>query len=173
MSGFGSVGRFVGATPDRVEWWKLGRQPVGTKLVQMLGLEQVLQAVLTEIDHIDLPWQPPPRRLRDQILAAVAGGHHPGCAMDIQTGVVAPDELRVPRVDADTHADRQVLRPALCSKRPLRVDGGSNRILRGRKHNEKAVARRAHLDASMALEHVSQAALVGLEQPGPRWPGAL
>ena len=89
-------------------------------------------------------------RCRNEHLAALTGCANPGCSIHGGPEVVAVTFVRCPSVQAHTHPDPSVLRPALRDQLPLRVDrrGRSSRRRRERCRGP-ITARRKHVTAAL------------------------
>jgi hypothetical protein len=140
----------------------------------VLGLRQVAQLVLPELDEPDVVAERAVRqrlgRRGQEDLAAVAGSHDPRGAMDVEAdvGVLADRSLAGMQPDAD--ADRLAARPALLGQGPLNLDGGRDRLRRPVEGREERIALGAHLHAAVPDERRADELTVPGQQLRP--PGA-
>jgi hypothetical protein len=140
-----------------LERWEVARP----QLVDPLGSDQILQAVLAEIEEIVTACELS-RRLRDQDLAAVTSGRDPRGAVDVEADVAFVRQERLAGVHTDAHADQRR------GERVASVRGGRKRIGRPWECDEEGVALRVHLDAAVALERLPQQPAVLREGVGVR-----
>ena len=110
------------------------------------------------------------RRLRQQHLAAVAGGHDPGRAMDVEARVVAPAEDRLAGVDAhpDTYLDAR--RPRVGRQRALARDRRPDRLADRREDREDRVALAGDQRPAMLCDRLAEQGEVIGEQLRERRP---
>jgi len=113
------VGRPVVERPQRR---KVAGQGRIDELEEMLRLGQVLQSVVAEVAEPDadvLVLEQIARRVRDEHLAAVAGGADARAAVDADAYVALPGRRHLAGVDADPHAQRTTLGPVVPGERAV------------------------------------------------------
>ena len=111
------------------------------QLVEVLGLQEILQAMRPEVEE--------GRTIREAVgaeepdgfggddLAPMGDAGDPGRAVDGQAHEAAAGERGGPGVDAHPHPDRAAIRPRLRCQRALDVKGRVERLDRGRKDDEE------------------------------------
>jgi hypothetical protein len=91
-------------------------------------------------------------RVREQDLAAVAGGRDPRRAMECQPAVALGVDRRLARVDPHPDPDLGARGPRMSGERPLRGGGGCDDVARRPEGDEERVPLGAHLPPSGLLE---------------------
>ena len=128
-------------------------------LEDALGLGEVFEAVLSEVDQFDLGRKLAGQQLgggaRHEKLSTVAGRHHPGAAVHDHPEVVTVAKARCARVDS--HANLQDEIAGRFEQADLRGEGGLEGVERRPERNCEAVAGGG--------EHVPTVALEGRPQP--------
>jgi hypothetical protein len=119
----------------------------------------VLEVLLPEVDDGgavgDVVAQQRAGRLREQDLAAAAGGADTRRADDVEAEVALFSDCRLARVEPHPHAHVRVVGPVVLSQRALCVDGAGDRIPRPRERVEERVALRVDLAPAMLLERLA------------------
>ncbi len=119
------------------------------KLEQVLGVDQILQTVLSEVADRGGPRQQGHRLRRQQDLSAVGGRADPRRTMHIQTHVVVPAEHGFAAVQTHPHAHPPTVRPGLSRQDALRVGRAEHGRACGRERGEDRIAGGGHRDATM------------------------
>ena len=130
--GDGQVGRVE--RPQR-------REVAVAELVQALGVDEILEPVLSEVADRDVALEKSSRRLGEDDLASVRGGRDAGGAVDVHPDVSLVGDDRLAGVEAHADADRAGL------ERSARVAGRGHGVRRPREGDEERVALGVDLDA--------------------------
>ena len=153
---------------ERVERREGLPEALADELEDFLGLRQVLEAVRPEVAQPDalerLLGEQPAGRVRDENLAAMAGGADARGTMDADPDVSSSGRPGVAGVDPHPHSQLPALRPALGRERPLPVQGGRDSVARRGERDEERVALSVDLVAAVTREGIAQEAAVGRER---------
>ena len=145
-------GRFVGNASSERSGGKSRRERGMHDLEDPLGLPEVAQAVLAEIDELDARASRTSSlgRERHHDLAAVRDRHQPRRAVQRGAVVVAVADLGRARMDAHAHPQRPGRRPRLGRERELAATAASTASVGGRERGVEPVAGRLHHMAAVA-----------------------
>src|SRR5581483_4089475 len=128
----------VRASVKRPERWKLGGQVRAGELVDAVRADEILQAVLAEIDKLHAVREAVAdqmvRRFREQDLAAVAGAQHPRRPVQRRPEIIAVTLLGHAGVDGHPYTQRADLAPRFGLEPTLGLDGRRDGVWRPGEH---------------------------------------
>jgi len=96
-----------------------------------------------------------------------------GGAVYVEPDIMVANQLRCASVEADTDAQRAVLRPGVVCQGTCGLGGGSYRLWSGGESREEGVALGIHLDAAMRRKGVSKQHLMLTQSQRIVWPEPL
>ena len=136
------------------------REVAVAELVQTLGVDEILEPVLSQIADPSVALEKPPGRLGEDDLASVGRRSDPGGAVDVHPDVPLVGLDRLSRVEPHADADRSA------RERLSPVLGRRDCVRRSREGDEERVALGIHLRAVVPREGVPQGAAVLGEEIG-------
>ena len=129
--------------------------------------------MLAEVAHLEALVEQRPRRLREEHLSAVAGGHHARRLMHVEADVAAVDRSRLARVQADSHQNFVLVGPGVLRKRLLGLGGGEGRFSGGGERDEERVTLAVDYEAVVLFACLPEQTVVLSEQVGVGVSGSL